>query len=223
MQHRTVHDLMTRGVVHVHRDTPFKEIAELLAEHDVTALPVVDDDRHPIGVVSEADLLEKQAGRPDPYGLLPDREGEPGRRPPDDAATAYDLMTSPPVLARPEWNMVGTARVMKDRHVKRLPVVDEADRLVGIISRSDLLRVFLRQDAAIREEIVRDVLEGTVGLAPGQVTAEVADGCVTLSGDVGTGSLVPVVERLCQGVDGVVKVRNHLAGRSEETQGTALP
>lgn len=222
MQHRTVHDLMTRPVVRVHRDTPFKELAELLADHDITALPVVDADEHPVGVVSEADLLDKQAGRPDPAGLLPDRQGEPGRRAPDEAATAYDLMTSPAVVARPEWNMVGAARVMKDRHVKRLPVVDEADRLVGILSRSDMLHVFLRQDEAIREEICRDVLEGTAGLAPEQVEVEVSDGCVTLSGEVEPG-VRPVVERLCQGVDGVVKVDSRLSGGPEESRSSALP
>ncbi|MFC4495673.1 CBS domain-containing protein [Streptomyces ovatisporus] len=221
MQHRTVHDLMTRAVVRVHRDTGFKKIAEILAEYNITALPVVDDDEHPVGVVSEADLLGKQAGQPDPAGLLSSREPRPGSRAPGEAGTADELMTSPPVVARPEWNVVEAARVMADKQVKRLPVVNEADRLVGILSRSDLVRVFLRRDDAIHEEITRDVLERTLGLAASQLTVEVEDGCVTLRGEVTPVHLIAVVERLCQGVDGVVKVRSHLTGRAETALGTA--
>jgi CBS domain-containing protein len=210
MQHRTVHDLMTRGVVRVHRDSGLKEIAALLTEHDITALPVVDDAEHPVGVVSEADLLGKQAGLPDPAGLLPAHEAGQESREPSEAAVAHELMTSPAVVARPEWNVVEAARVMADRGVKRLPVVDEADRLVGILSRPDLLRVFRRRDDAICEEINHDVFEETLGLAPGQLTVEVRDGCVTLMGEISPGQLVPVVERLCQSVDGVVHVRSRL-------------
>ncbi|NLU76042.1 CBS domain-containing protein [Streptomyces sp. HNM0575] len=213
MQHRTVHDLMTRAVVRVHRDTGFKKIAELLADHDITALPVVDDEEHPVGVVSEADLLGKQAGQPDPSGLMPSREPRPGSRPPGEAAGADELMTSPPVVARPEWNVVEAARVMADKQVKRLPVVNDADRLVGIVSRADLVGVFLRRDEAIYEEITQDVLERILGLAARELTVEVRDGCVTLRGAVEPVHLIPVIERLCQSVDGVVKVRSHLTAR----------
>lgn len=218
MQHRTVHDLMTRAVVRAHRDTGFKKIAQLLADHDISALPVVDDDEHPVGVVSEADLLGQQAGQPDPAGLLPSREPGPGSLVTSEASTAEELMTRSPVVARPEWNVVEAARVMADNQVKRLPVVNEADRLVGILSRTDLVRVFLRRDEAIREEITRDVLERTLGLAARQVTVDVQAGRVTLRGDVAPGLLVPVVERLCQSVDGVVEVHSHLRGSSEVTR-----
>lgn len=217
MEHRTVHDLMTRGVVRVHRDTAFKKIARIMTDHDVTALPVVDDEEHAVGVVSEADLLGKQAGQPDPAGLLPTREPRPGSRVPSEAATAEELMSSPAVVARPEWNVVEAARVMADERVKRLPVVNEAERLVGILSRADLLRVFLRRDAAIREEVTRDVLERTLGLAARDLTVEVDDGCVTLRGDVEPTYLIPVIERLCQSVDGVVRVRSHLTARTAQT------
>lgn len=213
MQHRTVHDLMTRAVVRVHRDTGFKKIAGLLADHDITALPVVDDEERPVGVVSEADLLGKQAGQPDPSGLMPSHEPRPGSRAPSEAAVADELMTSPPVVAHPEWNVVEAARLMADKQVKRLPVVNEADRLVGILSRTDLVRVFLRRDEAIYEEITQDVLERTLGLAASALTVEVRDGCVTLRGEVAPVHLVPVIERLCQSVDGVVKVRSHLTAR----------
>ncbi|RAJ59988.1 BON domain-containing protein [Streptomyces sp. Amel2xB2] len=210
MEHRTVNDLMTRAVVRVRDDATFKKIARVMADNDVTALPVVDEDEHPVGVVSEADLVGKQAGQPDPAGLLPAHGPRAGSRTPGEAATADELMTSPAVVARPEWNVVEAARVMADGHVKRLPVVNEAGRLVGILSRADLLRVFLRRDSAIQEEITRDVLERTLGLAARQLNVQVRDGCVTLRGEVEQPHLVPVVERLVQSVDGVVKVRSHL-------------
>lgn len=130
----------------------------------------------------------------------------PGDRAKAEAVTAEGLMTSPAVLARPEWTIVEAARVMESNHVKRLPVVDDAGRLIGVISRADLLRVFLRRDSAIREEIQGDVLTRTLGLAPCAVTAHVVDGRVTLNGTVEQAGVMPVVERLCRGVDGVVDV-----------------
>lgn len=191
MRHRSVVDLMTPSVVTVRRATAFKEIARLLKEFDITAMPVIDESGHPVGVVSEADLLR--------------------RRPTGGAATAEELMTSPAVTARPEWSVVRAARVMQRRRVKRLPVVDEEGRLVGILSRSDLIQLFLRRDHAIQEEILEDVLTRTLHLAPSAITVEVDDGLVTLSGTVPQPGLLPVVVRLCQSVDGVVDVDSRLA------------
>ncbi|WP_246144683.1 CBS domain-containing protein [Actinacidiphila oryziradicis] len=210
---------MTRPVVHVQRGTVFKEIAHLLAEYDITAVPVVDEDERPVGVVSEADLLRKEAGLPDSAALLPAPSDRPGDHAKAQATTAEGLMTSPAVVARPEWTVVEAARVMEKHRVKRLPVVDEAERLIGLVSRSDLLRVFLRRDHAIREEILEDVLTRTLGLAPSAVTVEVTDGCVTLSGTVEHRSVIPVAVRLCRGVDGVVDVSERLGHNTDDTGG----
>ncbi|PZH20797.1 inosine-5'-monophosphate dehydrogenase [Streptomyces sp. NTH33] len=218
MHHRTVEDLMTHGVVRVRQDTPFKDVVRTLADHDVTAVPVVDDLGHPVGVVSEADLLRTVADRPDPAGLLP-------RLPPDrleeasDGATAEELMTAPPVCARPGWSIVEAARTMDTHKVKRLPVVDEAGVLTGIVSRSDLLRIFLRRDEAIREEIADDVLVRTLGLSPADLTVTVREGRVALKGTVEARSLVPVIERLCRGVDGVVSVSADITGPADDPSG----
>ena len=216
MWHRMVSDLMTTPVVRVRRDTGFKEIAKLLAEYDITAVPVVDDDEHPMGVVSEADLLRKEAAQLDPAGLLPVLHARPAARAKAEATTAEGLMSSPAVTARPQWTAVEAAQVMERHHVKRLPVVDEADRLVGLISRADLLRVFLRGDSAIREEISGDVLVRTLGIT-GAVTVRVVDGRVSLKGTVERKSLVPVAVRLCEGVDGVVDVTAELHHRIDDT------
>lgn len=209
---------MTRPVVQARRDTPFKELVRLLAENDVTALPVVDDLGRPMGVVSEADLLRKSADQADPSGRTPVPHLEAWERAKAEGARAEELMSAPAVCARPDWSVVEAARLMEIQHVKRLPVVDEADRLLGIVSRGDLLRVFLRGDEAIREEITRDVLHRTLGLEPADVAVEVRDGRVELSGTVEYRSLVPVVEQLCRGVDGVVSVTGHVAWRRDDAR-----
>ncbi|MFJ8074456.1 CBS domain-containing protein [Streptomyces sp. NPDC096176] len=198
MRQRSVADLMTPDAVTVQRGTTFKEIARLLDEYDITAVPVVDDAHRPIGVVSEADLLRERTS------------GAGGD-------TADDLMTSPAVVAQPRWSAVEAARVMEDRHIKRLPVVDDQGRLIGVISRSDLLQLFLRRDRAIQEEIVEDVLVGTLGVSPASVSVDVTDGRVTLSGTLARKGLVPVVVRLCESVDGVVKVVDRLSFEQDDT------
>ncbi|WLQ44929.1 CBS domain-containing protein [Streptomyces laculatispora] len=218
MHHRTVAELMTRDVVRARRDMPFKEIVKLLAENDVTAVPVVDARDRPMGVVSEADLLRKSADQADPSGRTPVPHLEAWERAKAEGARAEELMSAPAVCARPEWTVVEAARLMAVQNVKRLPVVDETDRLQGIVSRSDLLRIFLRRDDAIREEINRDVLQGTLGLAPSEVTVEVREGQVTLNGSVEFKSLVPIIERLCRSVDGVVSVSEHIAHRTDDAR-----
>ncbi|MGW7404245.1 CBS domain-containing protein [Streptomyces sp. NPDC054833] len=216
MHHRTVEELMTRDVVRARRDMPFKELVRLLADNDVTAVPVVDDLERPMGVVSEADLLRKSADQADPSGRVPVPNLEAWERAKAEGSRAEELMSAPAVCARPEWNVVEAARLMEAQHVKRLPVVDEADRLLGIVSRGDLLRIFLRRDDAIRDEITADVLRRTMGLDPSVVTVEVREGRVDLGGSVEFRSLIPVIEHLCRGVDGVVSVACHIDYRTDD-------
>ncbi|MEW2609954.1 CBS domain-containing protein [Streptomyces sp. NPDC047880] len=223
MQHRTIGDLMTRDVVRVRPDTPFKEVVGLLADHGVTALPVVDELDQPVGVVSEADLLRTVAARPDPSGLPPSKGRSNGAHPVGEGSTAGELMTVPAVCARPEWTVVEAARLMDGEGVKRLPVTDEAGALIGIVSRGDLLRVFLRRDEALRDEITLDVLTRTLGLAPTDVAVDVRQGRVRLKGRVESGRLVPVIERLCRGVDGVVSVESDLTCRVDGPPEAGLP
>ena len=210
MQHRTVFEVMTHRVVTLTPATPFKEIVRLFNDNDITAAPVVDHERLPLGVVSEADLLRTTAELPDLEGrwagvrLLSQERGS------RDNETAEELMTSPAVTARPEWNLVETARTMHRKGVKRLPVTDETGRLVGIVSRSDLLRPFLRSDAAIREEIEHDVFGATLRLAPGMIDTTVRDGVVTLTGRVDERGSIPVIDRLCRSVDGVVALHQSI-------------
>ncbi|MEU3906284.1 CBS domain-containing protein [Streptomyces goshikiensis] len=215
MKHREVRELMTREVVTVLGNAPFKEIARTLTEHKVSAVPVVDSAGRPLGVISERDLLPKSAGQSDYYRSLPEREVWQEAK--AAGTRAEELMSSPPVCARPDWTVAEAARLMEAQGVKRLLVVDDAEVLIGIVSRRDLLRIFLRDDEDIRHEIMGDVLELGLRQNPSAVTAAVTDGRVELRGTVDFRSLIPLIERLCRTVDGVVSVTQHLGYAVDDT------
>ncbi|MGV9246001.1 CBS domain-containing protein [Streptomyces sp. NPDC003710] len=210
MQHRTVTEVMTHRVVTARPDSSFKEVARLMRDNDITAMPVVDHEGHVVGVVSEADLLRKAASLPDPEGRPVGHRLGPGEVARAGAETAGAMMTSPAVTARPGWNVVETARTMYRNKVKRLPVIDETGKLVGVVSRCDLLRPSLRSDTAIGDEIHQDVLGTILGLPQDTVRVDVREGVVTLTGRVEERSLIPVIERLCRSIDGVVAVHQSL-------------
>ncbi|MFF3518107.1 CBS domain-containing protein [Streptomyces sp. NPDC002573] len=221
MQHRTVTEVMTRPVVTAQLSSSFKQIAHLLRDNDITAVPVIDDEGHPVGIVSEADLLRKAASLPDPEGRPVGHRLSLDELARADAETAEAMMSAPVVTARPGWNVVETARTMYRHKVKRLPVVDDLGKLVGIVSRSDLLRPFLRTDTAISDEIHQDVLGATLGIRPGTIRADAREGVVTLTGRVEERSLIPVIERLCRSVDGVVAVHQSI-GYAHDNLGSDL-
>ena len=205
----TVKDVMTSRVVAVRKNAPFKDIATLLTRYRVSAFPVLDDDGKVIGVVSEADLLCKEA-------LIAAMGGRPGRPGPyhDDfaraaAITAADLMTTPPVTTTPGEPAADAARLMYNAGVKRLPVVSENGHLVGIISRADVLSVYGRPDDEIGEEITKNVILHEFLRGPGCFTVTVKDGIVTLEGP---GTVQQGRELLAEvwRVEGVVSVRDRL-------------
>ncbi|MGY5032656.1 CBS domain-containing protein [Streptomyces sp. 900116325] len=210
MLHRTVSEVMTRDVATATPEATLKSVAWSLDYNDVSALPIVDARHHPIGIISEADLLRRQAGLPDTEDRDQMRETAAVDRHTMDARTAGDLMSTPVLTARPEWGIVETARFLHTRGVKRLPVIDDTGTLLGIVSRSDLLRPMLRRDDAIRDEIVDEVLGRTLRMTPGGVAVSVQDGIVTLSGRVEERSTIPIIEHLCVSVDGVVSVDQSL-------------
>jgi CBS domain-containing protein len=206
-QHSTVSEVMTRDVVTVRPDTSFKEITSVLSSHGISAVPVADEHGAPLGLVSEADLLRKQAEQPDEYGGQAAPPGWPHEKAKARAENAAGLMTTPVATAHTDWTVAEAARAMDHLHVKRLVVVDEADHIVGIVSRPDLLRVFLRPDEEIREEIRDEVLTAILRLTGQEVQVQVHDGVVTLRGEVENRSTAQIAERLAKGVDGVVTVR----------------
>lgn len=216
MQHRRVTAVMTTDVVSVREDTSFHEIAETLAARHISAVPVVDDGNHVIGIVSEADLLYKvEYADGDEQHTLFERKAHRLGRYKAAASTAKDLMTTPVVTLATDINVVRAARVLAEAKVKRAPVVDDDGRLAGIVSRGDLLRVFLRSDLAIREEVIED-LSRKMWIGRGEVQVEVHDGVVALSGEVEQKSLVDIVVKLVHAVDGVVEVHAGLSYRIDD-------
>ncbi|MFG3293970.1 CBS domain-containing protein [Streptomyces sp. NPDC048179] len=208
-----VGDVMTRTVVALQRGAAFKDIVKAMRGRGVGALPVLDDDRHVMGVVSEADLLRKEELRDGASGEYT-RELRSGDLTRAAAATAGELMNTPAVTVRADATLPQAARTMAQHGVKRLPVVDAQGMLVGIVSRSDLLKVFLRDDEQIAEEIRRDVLPHLFAAEAEPVRVRVRDGVVTLTGRVTDTALVPVAVGWVRGVEGVVDVDCALAGPS---------
>ena len=202
---RTVGDVMTRAVVAVGREAPFKDVTRNMREWGVSALPVLEADGRVIGVVSEADLLAKEEYREEPPGLNEPRE-RIARLLKSGGLTAGDVMSSPAVSVHEDAQLTEAARIMARKQVKRLPVVDGEGRLTGIVSRSDLLKVFLREDEEIADEIRREVLSLLPGAGQG-LRVDVEKGVATVRGELTDTSLVPVVARLIRSVEGVVVVR----------------
>jgi CBS domain-containing protein len=206
-----VRDVMTTEVVTVEPWTPFREIVTRLADHRISAAPVVDAEGNLLGVVTEADLLLKQE-HSDPERNAPLAWSRRRRLEREKAAAvaADQLMTTPAVAVPPTATVNEAARRMHTAGVKRLPVVDEAGRLIGIVSRADLLKVFNRSDQAIRREIVDDVIAGDFMMDPGRFFIDVADGVVVLQGSVERGRLIASLVRAVRAVEGVVRVEERL-------------
>jgi CBS domain-containing protein len=202
---------MTTDVVTTSSRTPFKELARLMDEHRISALPVLDQGGRVLGIVSEADLLLKEAGRRQKLGM------RAALLDPDQAArltalTADDLMTAPAITVGPDETVAAAARRMLHRRVKRLPVVDDAGTLLGIVSRADVLRVFLTDDAALAAE-VHAALVRTLGAETASgLTVALAEGVVTIGGVLGDSSRIPDIALAVGGVDGVVDVNFALEG-----------
>ncbi|MFI2200478.1 CBS domain-containing protein [Streptomyces sp. NPDC020192] len=216
-----VSDVMTQTVAAIGRRAAFKEIVQLMQDWRVSALPVIEGEGRVIGVVSEADLLPKEELRDDPGAAYLQL-----RRPADvakaEGMTAGDLMSSPALTVRANATIAEAARLMARGGVKRLPVVDETGLLQGIVSRGDLLRVFLRGDEDIAEEVRREIVSYLFPLSSATVQVEVEDGVVTLTGHVPDSALVPVAARLVRAVEGVVDVRFDLV-RDHGVSGAGRP
>lgn len=213
---RRVSDVMTTSVVTVDRATPYKEIARLLAKHRISGLPVLMTGRQVAGVVTEADLLAAQnkTSRRIRMDTVRRRWRRARGQREHPALTAGELMTSPAITINLAATVCAAARFMNTHHVRRLPVVDSGGALAGIVTRRDLLGVFLRPDAEIAAD-VRQVLGDILPADPVGITAAVRNGVVTLTGAPRPESgqytdLLPVVIRLVWDIDGVVDVVNRL-------------
>ena len=221
-----VSDVMTTSVVSVRPDTGYQRVADLLVQHAISAVPVVDEDGSVLGVVSEADLLPKlnYPERVPTHPLVSRRRREVNRRALGD--TAGELMTSPAETITESATLAQAARQFEAARVRRLPVVDEAGQLVGIVSRRDLVRLYARPDEQIWVNILQQVIE-PMWLEPSTVDVQVSAGVVRLTGQVDRVSTKEILVRMTHAVPGVVDVIDHLsasfddsaAARSKWTQG----
>ncbi|MFD6112565.1 CBS domain-containing protein [Streptomyces yangpuensis] len=203
----TVSDVMTDTAIAIGREASYKEIVELLHEWKVSAVPVLEGEGRVVGVVSEADLLPKEEFRRE-EPRLPEQLDEASKA---GGVLAEDLMSAPAITIHPDATTAEAARIMAHQHVKRLPVVNRLGMLEGVVSRSDLLKVFLRPDEELAEEIRQAVL---TDLAPGTASLDfsVQDGVVTLRGSLPERAPVPLLARAIRAVEGVVDVRLETGG-----------
>lgn len=209
-----VQDLMTKDVFIVAPETSLKDVAAMLVEHGISGMPVCDPEGRVLGVVSEADIVVKAGGglgrSSGLLGRLANRRENEGRK--ANARTAGEAMTAPAITVGPLSSTYGAARLMVEHAVNRLPVV-QGEKLVGIVTRADLVRAFDRSDAEIAREIREDVIVRTALLQPGLVGVDVEQGEVTLEGEVERRSDARVIESLSARVPGVVGVTSKVTWR----------
>ena len=214
-----VRELMTHKVITVRRETPFKDVVEKLLRHDVSGLPVVDEHNRVLGIVTEADLVSKEAygTRRRPMQMLVDRLTGDARWTHKAAGlTAESLMTPRPFTIGPDDEATFAARRMLEHGVKRLPVVDTDNWLLGMLSRHDLLKVFDRLDWVMAVDLRDRLSSARYAPADHEVTSTVDRGVVTLQGTVRYPSDLPVIEALARNVAGVVAVESNIVAREPE-------
>jgi len=216
---RTVADVMTARVHVAGPLTPFKLLVRLIQENRVSAIPIVDPNGIPVGIVSETDLLLKERRHeletePDLLHLRR-RQRERAKA---DGQVASDLMTTPPITVTSTTDLKLAARLMQVRNVRRLIVVDERGRIAGVVSRSDLLQVFLRTDEELRDEIVDRLIPALMLSAEQAVGVDVRYNVVTLTGEVDRRSDAEILARMTRELDGVVEVVSQLTYKWDDSK-----
>ncbi|MGA8014986.1 MAG: CBS domain-containing protein [Candidatus Dormiibacterota bacterium] len=218
LPHRmTAGDVMSTELITAAPTTPIKQVAGLLVEHRISGVPVVNPEGGIVGIITEADLLlGKEAAIGDRFESLAAPVRERRVRAKARAEVASEAMSSPAVTIEPETTLAAAARLMRKHGVKRLPVVDAQQRLVGILSRHDILSALARPDPEIHREVVDGVLPRWLGLRPDAVDVAVDEGVVTLSGGLERRSDADILTHLVEGLDGVVAVRSRLSFRWDD-------
>jgi CBS domain-containing protein len=205
----TVKDVMSTHVIAVRQGAPYKEMAAMMHDQRVSAFPVIDDDNKVTGVVSEADLLTKEALEGTVPRTLLSRDERMRKQ--TNAVTAADLMTKPPVTIGADEPVTSAARLMFDQRVKRLPVVSDDGTLIGIVTRTDVLSVYSRPDAEIQRRVTQDLILGTFLCDPYAFTVTVKDGIVTIEGTPETSLVGNHMIAAIRHMEGVVAVRDRLS------------
>ncbi|MCP9618759.1 CBS domain-containing protein [Nocardia otitidiscaviarum] len=216
MRHKRVADVMTQDVITVPVDMPFHGIVRTMAEHAVSGVPVIDAHRRVVGIVTEADLIGRQAGVAPVSAWQALRRRLFSQR--GTGRTAADLMSAPVVTVDAGARLTTAAALMARQHVKRLPVLGPDRVLRGIVSRKDLLSVYRRPDPELAAEVRDEVLRRAMSVPHSAVSVAVDQGVVTLSGTVERGSMIEIIRVLTAAVDGVVDVVTDLTAEVDETR-----
>ena len=190
-------DLMTTEVIAVSRDTGLGEAARLMLRNQVSGLPIIEPDGTLAGIITEADFLRLELER---------QEGKRGQ-----GGMVGDVMSRGVVTVKPEAEIYEAAKIMATQEVKRLPVVDDDDRLLGVISRADIVSLFTRPDDVIEDEIREDLIRRVLFIDPDGIKVDVANAVVKLSGEVATRSEAKMLEELTNRLDGVLRVESDLS------------
>lgn len=210
-------DLMASDVISVRPETTLRDAARLMVEKGISGLPVTDDDGQLVGVISEADFLRKEVDRGDMMGrgllgVLFDRESLA------EAETVGEVMADNVFTISPDASLVEAARTMTTHGVKRLPVVTREGKLVGVVSRRDVVAAFTRPDDLIEDEIREDVVRRLLFLDPALLEVSVNAGVVTVSGELPTRTDVRLLEAMVQRTDGVIRADITLTWKLDDTQ-----
>jgi CBS domain-containing protein len=201
-----VKEVMTSEVICLAPDTPFKECVDMIRVHRIGALPVVDESGRLLGIVSESDLLRKEERS----------TGRDERR--STARTASDAMTRTVITSTQESSLAEAARLMHRAAIRHLPITDAEGRLVGIVSRADLLKVFLRSDESIRREIAEVLLPRAFGIPCGGLEVEVRDGVVHIGGEVESSGTAQLIVAFIDRIEGVVGVESVVGYRQDDSR-----
>lgn len=216
-----VSDVMSRDVVTARPETPLKEVARLMSTYGISGLPVIDDNGMVLGVVSEADFLIKGRGVRARRGalerILGPSEKTRARQAKVEAATAAEMMSAPALTIEPTVSLRQAAAIMVERAVNRLPVTRDG-KLVGIVTRADLVRAYLRSDEEIRRAIRDDLVLHTLWISPEMVEVEVAEGVVHLEGVLDRRSTVDTLVNLTRHLEGVVRVDSDLRWQFDDSE-----
>jgi CBS domain-containing protein len=223
----TVREVMTSPVLSVRRTTPLKEVAQLLVENKISGLPVVDIDGTVLGVVSEADFLMKEAGETvvshRPFArVLGESRASRTQLDKVHATRAADAMTAPAITIGSSRPISEAARLMTTRKVNRLPVVDDG-RLVGIVTRADLVRAYARSDEELEDTIREDVIHRALWLDPSSFAVHVRDGVASISGHVDRKSTAEMVRHATSVVPGIVDVETSITWAMDDDRVRPAP
>ena len=216
-----VRELMTEKVLTIGPEAPIKDVAKILVENRISGLPVCDISGRVLGVISEGDILYKEHDPREgsvggPLAWIVDGTTRYTGYVKAAALTAGKAMTAPAITIPPYESVSEAARIMCERRVNRLPVVRD-ERLVGIVTRADLVRAFTRGDEEIEREIREDVIERTMWIDTGKIEVVVQRGRVVLTGGLQTRSDVELLGRLVGRVPGVVAVESRVAWNVDDT------